>query len=437
MVRQRGLLLEIGEQVARTDVPELVQRLSDKGKVLLFRTVEGYACGLVANLVPSHEVFRAAFNTDNPYAYFLEGVKRSEKKVRLAQRGVETIEVGDRDLLDLLPILKHYDGDSAPFITTGVVSSVDPETGVVGRGIHRMEYRGKNRMGVVLLNPPLTDIYAKYKARGERMPLTVTIGVDPVIFLAMALKVPTGVDKLELAGGLKGKGIPVIDSFDAAIDVPAGAEFYLEGRIDPDDLRQDGPLGEISGYYMTVQSSPTVVVHRISHRPSPIYHALLPTSAEGDTYLTFVSRAHVEERAKTLFPFISDIAFAPKTFGSSIILSVKPVEQAKVRNLLLFLLAFPMIKKVVVVDEDVNPYDPRDVEWAVVTRCKADRDMMVIPGLQGQPIDPTAEEGFVVTKVGINATVRGKHIDERARVSVGNPGEIERIMRSIGGAGCE
>jgi 2,5-furandicarboxylate decarboxylase 1 len=178
-------------------------------------------------------------------------------------------------------------------------------------------------------------------------------------------------------------------------------------------------------------------VQRISHRPSPIYHALLPTSAEGDTYLTFVSRAHVEERAKTLFPFISDIAFAPKTFGSSIILSIKPVEQSKVRNLVLFLLAFPMIKKVVVVDEDVNPYDPRDVEWSVVTRCKADRDMMVIPGLQGQPIDPTAEEGFVVTKVGINATVHGKHIDERARVCAGNPGEIERIMRSIGGAGCE
>ena len=431
-VKKRDLLLEIQDQVSREDIPELIERLSDTKKVLLFKNLKGYACSLVANLVPSHDVFRHLFDTDNPYQFFLEGIKKTAKKVK-AERKLETVSLKGRDLLDLLPILKHYEKDSAPFITTSIVAARDPESRVVGRGIHRMEYRGKNRMGIALLNPPLVDIYKKHKAKRERMPVTVTIGVDPLLFLSMALKVQPGTDKLEVAGGLKGKGIKVVQSFDSSIDVPAGAEFYLEGYIDPNDVRRDGPLGEISGYYMVNKESPTMVVNRLSYQTSPMYHALLPTSLEGDTYLTFVSRAHVEEIVKKLFPFILDITFVQKTFGSSVIVSIKPADRSRIRNLILSMLAFPMIKKVIVIDEDVDPRDLRDVEWAFVTRCLADKDIVIMPELQGQPIDPQAEHGLGVAKIGIDATTQGKAFEEKARVAAGNRKNIERILKSVGG----
>ena len=240
-------------------------------------------------------------------------------------------------------------------------------------------------------------------------------------------------DKLQIAGGLKGKGIKVIQSFDSPIDVPAGAEIYLEGYIDTNNVSKDGPLGEISGYYMTNRESPTMIVNRLAYQKSPVYHALLPTSLEGDTYLTFVSRAHVEEASKKLFPFIVDITFVQKTFGSSVIVSVKPADRSRIHNMLLFMLAFPMIKKVVVVDEDVDPHDLRDVEWALVTRCLADKDIMIIPDLQGQPIDPQAEHGLGVAKIGIDATKQDKTAEEKASVSAGNRKNIERILKSIGG----
>ena len=296
-----------------------------------------------------------------------------------------------------------------------------------------MEYRGKNLLGVALLNPPLTTIYEKHKNRQGRMPVSVTIGVDPIIFLSMALKVTPGTDKLEVAGGLKGKGVEVFSSFDSETDVPASGEFLLEGYIDAGKVKQDGPMGEISGYYLTVKETPTIVVERISHRDSPIYHALLPTSPEADMYLTFVSRAHLEENAKRLFSFISDITFVQKTFGSSIVVNVKTSEKYRIRNLILFLLSFPMIKKVIIVDDDVDPQDLRDVEWALITRCKADEDIIILSHLQGQPIDPLAEEMYGVTKIGINATAQGKHIEERAKVVMGNRERIESIIRSIGG----
>ncbi len=92
-----------------------------------------------------------------------------------------------------------------------------------------------------------------------------------------------------------------------------------------------------------------------------------------------------------------------------------------------------MIKKVVIVDDDVNAEDPYDVEWAVITRCKADEDFIIINKLQGQPIDPTVEDVYGVTKVGINATIQGKSIEERANVSKGNEKRIKTVMSKIDG----
>lgn len=432
LIRNKGLLLEVKESLSRNDVPELIEKLSTYRKVLLFENVEGYNCKLVANLVPSHDVFAELFGeADNPYKFFLEGVKRTEKKVTSTDRAYTSISMAGKDILDFLPILKHYVKDSAPYITTGIVSTPDPESGAIGRGIHRMEYRGGNLLGAALLNPPIKDIYEKYKEKNEKMPVTVSIGVDPIIFLSMALKVPVTTDKLEIAGGLKGRGIEVISSFDSAIDVPVGTEFLLEGYIEPYNVKQDGPLGEISGYYLTIKETPTFVVQKLSYRDSPIYHALLPTSLEADMYLTFVSRAHIEDSVKKLFPFISRITFVQKTFGSSIVVNVNIVERHKIRNLLLFLLSFPMIKKALVVDEDVDAEDLRDVEWALVTRCSADEDVIILKGLQGQPIDPQVKDGSGITKIGIDATIQGKSIEERAQVVKGNHERIEKILQSI------
>lgn len=436
MMEKENQVLAIKEKVFREDIPELIEKLSEARKLLLFEKVDGYSCKLVANLIPSHDVFRKIFGgVSNPYEFFLKGVKKVEKKLFSGERKLKSIDMQGKNLIDFLPILKHYEKDSAPYITTGIISSIDPESGIIGRGIHRMEYRGKNCVGIALLNPPLANIYEKYRAKQGRMPISVVIGVDPVIFISMALKVTPETDKLEIAGGLKGKGVEVISSFDSAIDVPAGGEYYLEGYIDPRKGKQDGPLGEISGYYLTLKETPTVVVERLSHRDSPIYHALLPTSLEADMYLTFVSRAHIEENAKKLFPFIAMITFIQRTFGSSLVVNVKTIERHKIRNLILFLLSFPMIKKVVIIDEDIDPEDLKDVEWALITRCQADEDVIIIKHLQGQPIDPQAEGGHGVTKMGFDATVQGKSIAERAKVAKGNCKSIEKIIRSVGGGG--
>lgn len=434
VMRENSRVLEIKDPVSKEDIPELIEKLSDSRKILLFENIEGYSCRLVANCVPSLDIFKVFFDgASNPGEAFLEGVKRSHEKVPVKPGHLNTVDVRNKDLLDLLPILKHYQGDSAPFITTSIISSIDPDSGFIGRGVHRMEYRGKNLLGATLLNPPLGDIYRKYKERHIKMPVTISIGVDPLFFIAMALKAPWGADKMQIAGGLRGKGIEAIPSFDSSIDVPAESEIYLEGCVNPDKLMQDGPLGEISGYYLTLKETPTVEVQRMTYRDSPIYQALLPTSPEADMYLVFVSSAHIEENAKRLFPFISRITFIQKTFGSSVVVNVGSIEKYKIRSLIMFLLSFPMIKKAVIVDDDVNAEDLRDVEWAIVTRSSASEDLIIVEGLQGQPIDPQSEGGNGVAKIGINATVQGKSIQERAHVVKGDSERVNKIINLIVG----
>jgi len=431
IMREKNRVLILQDPVFRVDIPELIDKLSTCGKVLLFENVANSFFKVVANLVPAQEVFAILFgDARNPREAFLEAATKRKSKVAVTRKSLTTLDVRNKDLLDLLPILKHYEGDSAPFITTGMVSSGDPDSGFIGRGIHRMEYRGNNLLGVALLNPPLADIYQKYKARHANMPISISIGLDPLLFLSMALKVPWGIDKLEVAGGLRGQGIEVFSSFDSAIDMPAESEILLEGYVSPDKGKQDGPLGEISGYYLTVQESPTVVVQRLSYRDTPLYHALLPTSPEADQYLTFVSSAHLEENIKKLFPFIAKITFIPKTFGSSVAVNVRSVEKFKIRSLLMSLLSFPMIKKAIILDEDVNPEDLEDVEWAFITRCFPAEDIIIVNGLQGQPIDPQAAEGYGVAKIGINATIRGKSIENRAQVLKGDPEKIKKILNA-------
>jgi 2,5-furandicarboxylate decarboxylase 1 len=430
-MKGRGLVLEIGEKVGREDIPELIDLLADRGKVIHFRNIDGYECGMVANLAPSVDALSAVVGD---WGRFVEAGSRPEKKIAVAPAELTSIDMAGRDILSVLPILKHCEKDSAPFITTGIVSSPDPDSGVVGRGIHRLEYRGGNRLGVTLINPPLSDIMGKCKARGERMRLVVTLGVDPVFFLSMAMKATPGTDKLEVAGGLKGEGIKVIRPAYPDIDVPAGAEFYLEAEVDYADVRRDGPLGEIGGYYMALEATPTMVVSRIFHRPAPLYHALLPTGLEGDAYLTFTSRGHVEGTVRKLFPFVAEIVFVVKTFGTSVVVSVKGAERPQVRSLIACMMGFPMIKKVVVVDTDVDAHSLRDVEWAIITRCFADEDVVIVGGLQGQPIDPQSAAGVGVAKMGIDATVHGKHIEERARVAAGMHERVAAVLRSIGGA---
>jgi 2,5-furandicarboxylate decarboxylase 1 len=331
------------------------------------------------------------------------------------------------DLLKLLPILTHYSNDSGPYITSGITSARDPKNGVIGRGLHRMEVRGKNELGISLLNPPLSEIYAQYKKENRRMEVATVIGVDPAILIASISKIPRGMDKLSVAGGLKGKPIPMVKAETVDIDIPAHAEIVIEGFIDPKGKEKDGTLGESSGYYMTFAKSPTIRVTAISYQKGAYFHAIVPWGLEVDNLLCLIHGIDFVPKMKREIPSLKQIHLIPGTFGSHVVMSIVTDHKGEVRRALSLALSFPNIKKAIIVDEDVDPEDNQEVEWALATRFQGDRDLIVLPDLRGQPIDPSSKEGFLATKIGMDATRPKKEGFEKVDV----PEEVKSRLASI------
>lgn len=407
--KERGELIEPGGPLSlRHEITAFLDVVQERRKAAVFipRASGGPDVAVAGNLFYSKSALAQAMGVEEGgfIDAFRERQTRPVDPVKVEAFPASGITSEKVDLPGTLPILTHYREDSGPFITTGLASAVDPETGVTARGIHRMELRGVDSLGIALINPPLGTLLAKAKAAGKKLPLAVAVGIDPITFIGAALKASPGTDKLAVAGGLKGRAVEVADAPLTGIPVPANAEFILEGEVDPDDMRPDGPLGEISGYSLAFQGTPTFRVKRIHHRANPIYHALSPASREADLILTIVAEATMDPGLRKAFPAIVDFVFVPGTFGSSMAVRMERTGRAEVRSLLARLLSLPMIKKVVAVGPDVDPENPCQVEWSIATRCRPAEDVIILSDLRGQPIDPSTGPGYATSKIAFDAT---------------------------------
>lgn len=259
------------------------------------------------------------------------------------------------------------------------------------------------------------------------MEVATAIGLDPAILIAAVSKVPRGTDKLSVAGGLKGKSIPMVKAETVDIDIPAQAEIVIEGYVDPKGKEKDGTLGESSGYYMTFSKSPTIHVTTITYRKGAYFHAIVPWGLEVDNLLCLIHGIDFVPKMKKEIPSLKRIHFIPGTFGSHVAMNIDTDSKTEIQKALTYALSFTHVKKVIVVDEDVDPEDSQEVEWALATRFQGDRDLIVVPDLRGQPIDPSSKEGFLTTKIGMDATRPKKEGFEKVDV----PKEVKSQLSSI------
>jgi 2,5-furandicarboxylate decarboxylase 1 len=435
-LRTQGDLVSISTPLdPKYEISAVVSEMGKKeGPALLFEKVKGYKVPIVGNLLGTKRRLAMALETD-PDKLFIEVLSRLDRRsppilTPDAFRKEVITKKGKVNLTALLPILTHYGKDSGPYITSGITSARDPRDGTTGRGLHRMEVRGPNRLGISLLNPPLAEIYAHCKKKGVKMEVATVIGMDPLVLISSIFKVPMGTDKLSLAGALKGKPIPLVKGRTVDIDVPQ-AEVTIEGYIDPTGKEKDGILGESSGYYMGFPKSPTIHVTAITYQAKAVYHAIIPWSLEVDNLLYLVHGLDFFPKMKVGVPCVRDIHLVPGTFGSHAVMSLETDDQGEVRRALTFALSFINVKKAIAVNTDVNVYDDQEVEWAMATRFQGERDLIIIPDLRGQPIDPSSREGFRTTKIGIDATRPRNEGFEKVDVPEGVKARLTPILKNL------
>ncbi len=306
-----------------------------------------------------------------------------------------------RPNLSHIPVMRHYPGDAGPYITAGIVfSSLD---GVTNASIHRMLVLNGRRVVARLVEGRHTHLmHQKAKERGEPLPIAVAIGVHPAVIFASCSRVPEG-KELFFAAELQQGELPVHRCPNGVL-VPE-AEIILQGFIGP-ETAPEGPFVDITGTYDHVRTQPVIEFSGMWTRKDFIYHGILPGGNEhkilmGVPYEPKIYRAVGE---------VTQIRNVVLTSGGCgylhAILQVKKSTQGDAKNAIMAAFAaHTSLKHVVVVDEDINPFDPEEVEFAIATRVRGDRDILVVTGTRGSSLDPTRLPDDTNVKVGVDATM--------------------------------
>ena len=333
------------------------------------------------------------------------------KEVRINGKGLE--------LKKEIPALVHHEEDAGPYLTASVVIAKDPETGRRGMGIHRIQIVEENRIRIFIANPPLS-LFVK-KAEELKKPLEIAIinGLDPITIFSAILPLPEE-DKLAIADALRNKTIPLVEAEIIELQIPAEGEIALEGLLYPDKKEIDGPFGENTGYYFTNESYVSII-KTLTRRKDPIYHVILPFSSEVENLINLAWEVEEFKKLKNKFNFVKKVKFYQTRMLA--VIQIQKESEEQVSLIIDYFLNQPIIKGVIVVDEDVNVNDLNEIFWALMTRVNFEKSIFLRREKPGCPIDLTAkiyyreESQFYglypkTTKIGINAT---KPLDGKER----------------------
>ncbi len=304
-----------------------------------------------------------------------------------------------------LPIPTHAAGDGGPFITGGIIVSQDPISGRGNLSYNRMQVKGPRKFGFNVNEwRHVRQFLDVQEAKGEPLPVAVAIGVDPALMIAAGARYED--DELLIAGAIRGQGVPVCRGVTVDIDIPAEAEIVIEGYLAPQEREDEGPLAEFHGYYGELWHSPVFHVTAVCWRDAPIFQTIIPGWNEHLYLGNVLPREplllnHVQHVSKN----VSGLHIPPYGSGFTALVAIDKANPGEPKNVALAAFAAHVnIKWCIVLDPDVDLYDPADVMWALTTRVDWSRDVFVVPGAQGHEMDPTADARGVHTKIGIDAT---------------------------------
>lgn len=410
----RGELETVEREVDRKYEIALVSQKSSEvnGPALLFENVKGYNIPVVTGIFGTKErCYLSLESTAKDWPKKFDKAIKNPIPCKIVKDGPckEIIETGKEVNLNKFPILWQLEKDKGYYLTATNLIIKDPDTGKRNNSIHRMYVAGKDRL-VPQIGAPmhLWPIMKKYWDRGKPAPVAVAVGVEPVTLEAAATKVPYDVDELELAGALRGEPVEMVKCETIDAEVPATSELVLEGEFPPGERAHEAPFAEFTGYYGEETYSPAFHVKAITHRKDMIYQGLivgfppdegiLMSCVEGEALAYSVVKKIVpEEDIRGINSPVSSVTF-------KVIVSFNKTVPGQGKLLLLALLGeFVQLKNAIVVDRDIDPFNPIEVDWAVTTRSRYE-DIISVEAL-GNSLDPVAREECLSSKIGIDATL--------------------------------
>ena len=386
------------------------------GPAVRFERVVGQSLPVVGNLLNSRARIARGLGCaqDELQAKLVAAIGGPLPPALVAEGPCQEKEIAEPDLASL-PIPRFFEAESGPYITAGAIVAKDPESGRGNLSIARLKPLGGKRAFIGIAPNHHLAVFARAaKARGEKLPIAVTLGNHPAVMLAAALYLGRGEDELEVAGALLGAPVQVVPCKTLDLAVPAACEIVLEGTLDPDDVVAEGPVSEFHGHYEHYGEGPVVTFHRMTRRRDAVFQCILPGYAPEHILIGAVAiAAGLAKQLAGAVPCVKEVAVTSGGAGrlhAVIALSAPRPGEAK-KAIFAVWGAVNLVKQVTVVDEDIDPWDPEAVERALATRMRPERDLMVVEGVRADRAEPLEREG-VIGKLGIDATRKAADRDD-------------------------
>jgi len=410
-VDKAGDLVRIRQRLStRYEIAAILDRVDKMtGQAVLFERVRGYSGPVVGNLLSRRRRLALALGVEEQ-ALLKEYSRRVQRRVKPKRVSggpvMERIVERNANILKEMPVLIHRERDASPYFTSAVTLARDPETGVSGMGIYRIQVRGRDEVSLNFQNPPLSQFLRKAETMGKELEIAIVVGMDPLTFIASVFPVPPGTDRFEIAGALRGRAVELLSCRTVDVQVPAHAEFVLEARVKPGVRVHEGPFGESWGTYQEARN-PVAKITAIMLRKKPIYHALLSFSGEETTLLGLSMEAILIGSLRAAHPGVISIV-SDRFNRSNLIVQMRKKDDDEPRKVLEQVLSgAQLVKTAVAVDDDIDPEDPYAVGFAIATRFQPKRGAVVVDEARCTSLDPSAvsrETGYVSSKLGIDAT---------------------------------
>lgn len=424
---KRGHLSRVKREVSPEYELGAVLRALKGERPLWFEKVKGYSVPVVGGLGGSRKLMADSMGLEESELLpnMVNSIINPLPTNLVTQAPVqENVITPPFKLGELFPIPTFHAEDDGPYYVSGILVVKDLDGKKRYTSIRRMKFIGGNRTNIVITSPELAEQYAYLEERGEPLEVAVMFGVVPAVILASQFSTHLfHADKLNVAGALLGNPLDVVKAKTVDLEVLAEAEIVMEGRILPHERDQEGAFGELGGYYGGHGREPIVEMTAVTYRNNPIMQTIFPSSSEEKLSMCLV-------REMTLFSTVRQVVRNVKAVHVTkaaaarlhAVIQIEKRSEGDAKQAALAAFASDKdLKHVVVVDDDVDVFNPEDVEWAIATRCQADQDVFIIPGAKGSPLESSHNLRGVSAKMGIDATYPLSEKELFRRTSVPEP----------------
>jgi len=420
------------------EITAITVKLEQEAKrrpILLFEKVKGTKFPVLTNLHAGRSRLATAINAkpeEMQRAYLSAMEKPIPPKVVSKAPVKEIILTGDKMDLYKLPQILHHEEDAGAYITAAISFAKDPNSDTWNCAYNRLMIKGRNTTSVHLtLAKHLWEVQRAAEAQGKPLPVAFAIGVHPAIALGCLAIGSIDEDERAIIGGLLGEPLELVKCETSDVLVPAYAEMILEGEILPNERTAEGPFGEFTGYSLGERQREVLKVRAITHRRDAIFQDITVGHLDHVMLSTTPIETNLYRAVRSIVPTVKAVR-VPAPFTCYVSIEQRISGQAK--NAILAVLGADLyMKRVVVVDHDVDIFNDRQVNWAIATRCQPDRDIAIISNARGSDLDPSTKEDGYTSKWGVDATAKPSLANFTPRHRV--PKEVwQRInLRDFGG----